>query len=76
MRTVTDLFVMNNKESNFKTKTIRNTSKNGKNSIEEKDFFDLLHPVFDRSRKQREINNKIIIEVLNFIKLLYSQEIK
>ena len=62
---------MNNKESNFiKTKTIRNTSKNGKNSIEEKDF-DLLHPVFDRSRKQREINNKIILEVLNFIKLLY-----
>lgn len=62
---------MNNKESNFiKTKTIRNTSKNGKNSIEEKDF-DLPHLAFDRSRKQREINNKIIPEVLNFINLLY-----
>ena len=62
---------MNNKESNFiKKKTIRNTSKNGKNSIEEKDF-DLPHLAFDRSRKQREINNKIIPEVLNFINLLY-----
>ena len=62
---------MNNKESNFiKTKTIRNTSKNGKNSIEEKDF-DLPHLAFDRSRKQREINTKIIPEVLNFINLLY-----
>ena len=62
---------MNNKESNFiKTKTIRNTSKNWKNSIEEKDF-DLPHLAFDRSRKQREINNKIIPEVLNFINLLY-----
>ena len=62
---------MNNKESNFiKTKTIRKTSKNGKNSIEEKDF-DLPHLAFDRSRRQREINNKIILEVLNFINLLY-----
>lgn len=62
---------MNNKESNFiKTETIRNTSKNGKNSIEEKDF-DLPHLAFDRSRRQREINNKIILEVLNFINLLY-----
>ena len=62
---------MKNKESNFiKTKTIRNTSKNGKNSIEEKDF-DLPHLAFDRSRKQREINNKIILEILNSIKLLY-----
>lgn len=61
---------MNNKESNFiKTKTTRNTSKNGKNSIEEKDF-DLPHPAFDRSRKQREINNKIILEILNSGKLL------
>lgn len=62
---------MNNKESNFiKTETIRNTSKNGKNSIEEKDF-DLPHLAFDRSRRRREINNKIILEVLNFINLLY-----
>ena len=60
---------MNNEESNFiKTKTIRNTNKNGKNSIEEKDF-DLPHPAFHRSRKQREINNKMILEILNSVKL-------
>ena len=45
---------MNKKESNFiKTKTIRNTSKNGKNSIEEKDF-DLPHLAFETDRESKE----------------------
>lgn len=51
---------MNNRESNFiKTKTIRNTSKNGKNSMEGKDF-DLLYPTFDRAREPREINKTVL----------------
>lgn len=49
---------MNNIESNFiTTKTIRNTSENGKNSVEEENF-DLPPPAFGRSRKQREIKTR------------------
>lgn len=57
-----NLFVMNNIGKNFiKIKLSEAQVKNGKNSIEGK-YFDLPHPAFGRSRKQKEVNNKIVLE--------------